>query len=238
MEIVQRDAIRECRGVIYRITNTVDEKVYIGKTNNTFISRYGTKWWERTANRSLLTDVARLGPQAFSVEIYADNLSPAELVEMEAFLIWSHNSLHPHGYNMIRRGASHMAISAETRARLSAAQLGRRHSDETRRKIGLASKGRKSRCAGVPKSAEHRAKIAAGRVGKKWTMEQRLAVTGSNSQFRKGVEQFDLASGQIIGRFACIADASRALGLDESSIIRVCKQRKRSCGGFGWRYSL
>lgn len=52
-----------------------------------------------------------------------------------------------------------MTVSAETRAKMSAAHLGRPHSAEHRANIGAALRGRVL-------SAEHRAKISASQLGK------------------------------------------------------------------------
>lgn len=46
----------EVYGVIYKITNKVNNKVYIGQTVLGFKKRYGnTNWWDKTHNEHLKT---------------------------------------------------------------------------------------------------------------------------------------------------------------------------------------
>ena len=48
--------------------------------------------------------------------------------------------------------------------------------------------------------------------------------------------QLDIATGQEIGRFKSVTEASKILGIDASGISKVCKGKSKSCGGFKWTY--
>ncbi len=53
----------------------------------------------------------------------------------------------------------------------------------------------------------------------------------------RGVYQLDLNTGEIINTFSSITEASKAVGLYSASYISsVCKGRKGSSGGYGWKY--
>lgn len=51
----------------------------------------------------------------------------------------------------------------------------------------------------------------------------------------KKVMQMDL-NGKVIKEWDSIAEASRAVGVNDSSIIKVCKGRLETSGKFKWRY--
>lgn len=53
---------------------------------------------------------------------------------------------------------------------------------------------------------------------------------------KKSVYQCAKTSGSIIKEWESAAAAARDLGLDSSTITKVCKGKLKSTGGFGWRY--
>jgi hypothetical protein len=59
----------------------------------------------------------------------------------------------------------------------------------------------------------------------------------SNRKFFKPVYQLDKDSGMIIRWWDSIANASRAVHVDETLIGRVCKGKGDTAGGFVWRYA-
>lgn len=232
------DEEKVCKGVIYRITNKENGLIYIGKTNKSFRSRYGAKWWESTHNRMLKADVAIFGKDAFSVDIFASGLDPENLVRYEAFSIHSHNCLYPNGYNLKKDVSGPGIVSEATRKLLREKNGGRKHSEKTKKKISAAHKGvAKNNLKGVPKSKEHRAKIAASRIGKKWNKESREKMTGANNARSKAVAQLHPQTGIEIKRFPSIGEASREIKINDTAIIRVCKGKNKTAAGYGWKYT-
>jgi len=51
----------------------------------------------------------------------------------------------------------------------------------------------------------------------------------------KGVVQIS-ENGCIVEQFNCIMDATRKTGIDNSSIIKVCKNKRKKAGNFNWKY--
>ena len=51
----------------------------------------------------------------------------------------------------------------------------------------------------------------------------------------KPIIQFTL-TGELIKKWNSIRDVERELGIDNSSIIRCCKNRQKTAGGYIWRY--
>lgn len=68
-------------------------------------------------------------------------------------------------------------ISLETRAKLSAANTGKTHTEEWKRRMSLLNKGR----PGPVHSAEARAKISAANKGKKLSAEHLIKISGTNN---------------------------------------------------------
>lgn len=60
-----------------------------------------------------------------------------------------------------------------------------------------------------------------------------------NKRFFKAVYQIDKDCGMIIRYWENISEASRALGINDSQIGRVCRKEKRNntAGGYVWRYA-
>lgn len=57
----------------------------------------------------------------------------------------------------------------------------------------------------------------------------------SSKKYYKPVNQYDL-DGNFIKKWECIADASKALGIIDSQISRVCKHTNITAGGYKWEY--
>lgn len=106
-------------GIIYKITNTANDKVYIGQTTNTFNKRYtGGKWWKYTSNRHLISAVNMYGYEMFEVDKELDIAMTKEELDLKEKL-WieyyqSNNRLY--GYN-IEDGGANGKLNEESRIR-------------------------------------------------------------------------------------------------------------------------
>ena len=105
--------------------------------------------------------VDKYGKNAFTYEILHDGIIPEFLDDLEIKEIEKHNTLIPHGYNL-RTGGRGGACSEETKEKISEANKGktpwnkgkkgvqspsmkgRKHTDESRRKMSEAKKGKNS----------------------------------------------------------------------------------------------
>lgn len=52
-----------------------------------------------------------------------------------------------------------------------------------------------------------------------------------------GVSQINKTSNNTIHTYGSIKEAQRETGVDKSTIIRVCKGRQNTAGGFKWKYT-
>lgn len=76
-------------------------------------------------------------------DVVASCLSKEEAESMEVELIKKYNSILPNGYNSESGGSVNFSISEDAKRKLRNSRLGKKASDETRRKMSLARKGRK-----------------------------------------------------------------------------------------------
>ena len=81
---------------VYKITNTINDKAYIGITNGDIETRF--KQHARQGYH-LHSEMKRLGQENFTITTIANALSTNDLSELEKELIEEHNTKHPNGYN-------------------------------------------------------------------------------------------------------------------------------------------
>ena len=158
-------------GYVYKITNTINGKAYIG------ISVYdpikgrikehlsGSPRGNRLIGRAL----KKYGKDAFTYEILEANVFDEFLPDLEVAYIANYNTVAPHGYNL-DSGGSHAIPSESTRRRMSENRkgeknpnFGKTHSEETKRKMSESWKFRK----GKPHTAETRRRMSENRKGEK-----------------------------------------------------------------------
>lgn len=81
---------------IYKITNTINQKIYIGQTNQTIEKRF----LQHSKSITPLGDVMRkYGLENFTIEIIEECSTPEQTKERERFWIKTLKSRVPNGYN-------------------------------------------------------------------------------------------------------------------------------------------
>ena len=131
-------------GSIYKITNTVNGKAYIGQTIHDAekgrISEHlnGKSGGSRLVRRA----VEKYGKESFTYEILHDGIIPEFLDDLEQEAISKFNTLAPDGYNL-DTGGSNGSPSEETRRKMSKANKGKAPSLKQRRQISETLKRKK-----------------------------------------------------------------------------------------------
>lgn len=184
--------------IVYKITNMVNRKVYIGQT----IKSLGSRWSKHKSNlkapTAINSAIHKYGAENFTIEQIDVALTRDELDEKEIYWISFYSSTDKEiGYN-IKAGGKHNFISSTTGEKISKAKMGKKHSEETKRKISASKKGSKmsqeacdaqsirlkgrvfseehkrklsEASKGKPKSDSHRQKISECQIGKKLSQE-------------------------------------------------------------------
>lgn len=112
---------------IYRITNLIDGKVYIGQSQNIAVRWRAHKYGRpKDSNSYLNRAIAKHGVDSFLFEILIE-CPVSKLDEFERKYIAQHNSMRPNGYNLEGGGRGQKEVSTETRKKLRIAHLGEKN---------------------------------------------------------------------------------------------------------------
>ena len=140
---------------LYLLTNTVNGKQYVGMTSRKVSKRFMEHLQKAKNGTTLLARALhKYGGEAFTLEVIGEASDWAALCQAEQDAIIAYNTLHPHGYNITEGGGG---------------ALGRKHTEETKRRISEKKTGTvhdqafrdkvSARMKGVPKSPEQRRKM-------------------------------------------------------------------------------
>ena len=195
-----------------------NSKVYIGITcqepNDRWLNGKGYRH-----NAYMVNAIQKYGWDNIKHEVLFDNLTKEQAEEKEIELIALFNSnRREYGYN-IESGGHYAGVMA----------------DETKIKISKSSKGRK-----MPKEVMEKLRmINTGRVVSQETREKmsksHYDCSGSKNPSAKAIVQLSL-SGELIREYGYANQASKECNLDLSSIIKCCRGKQKTCGGYRWKY--
>jgi group I intron endonuclease len=238
-------------GKIYKITNTVNGKIYIGQTIQTLKNRKNRKkdhrnCGERLQHLALCRAFKKYGFENFEWTTIYYAKDKNDLDEMEKYYIQFYKTMSPrYGYNMTfgGEGGQH---PEEIKKKISRSLKGRVFSEETKKKLSLSLKGKytkeKSSWWGRKHTEEERKKIGDAQkgqknhnYGKKATEETRKKMSESHRGElhwnHKRVRNIDTG---IV--YVSAIEASEKTGIDNSSIGKCCKGKRNYAGGFRWGY--
>ena len=179
-------------GYVYKITNTVNNKSYIGISVNEPTQGRIKKHLSGRGNRIIARAVKKYGKDVFTYEILAANVFDEFLPDLEVAYIANFNTVVPNGYNLTHGGDGAGSPSAEARRKMSEARKGKKLSAESIRKRTEAQKGKKRSAESIRKAAEAnrgkkrsteaRRKISEALKGRTFSEEHRRKI----SEARKG----------------------------------------------------
>ncbi len=224
--------------IIYKVTNKIDGKMYVGQTVQTLKDRWkdhvrGDKGSESYLHRA----VAKYGADNFIVETI-DTASTLEgLNVLEIHYITALGTLAPNGYNL-ELGGNNKECHPDTRAKISATLKGRAipnrwdkgftgaHTDETKARISQKLKGRPianrwTKGNSTPMKEETKAKLSAAIKGKPQAAKHKPV------QIKE--------TGAI---YASVATAAQAVGLHRTQVSELLKSgRQNKKTGFTFLYA-
>lgn len=130
---------------VYKITNKITGKVYIGITNQGAGARYRHHWYEARIGEPapIHRSMAKYGEENFTLEIidFADTYE--ELKEKEKYWIKQYDSMNrDKGYNLTEGGDGTFGRmhSEETKDKIRQKATGRKVSEETKKKMSDSQK--------------------------------------------------------------------------------------------------
>ena len=238
-------------------------KVYIGITGIDPVKRWKQGY---SHNRHFSMAIKKYGWENISSEIIARNLTQKDACEMEISLIKEYNSANRnYGYNISTGGESGrlgVKASKESIEKMRAAKVGKKLTEEHKKKISESEKGKivsketreKLRIANTGKKHTEEAKrklskIATGRkVSEETKKKKSMMNSGKGNPFygRKHTEDAKrkvseknskkvvcLETGEV---FKSAVFASHCLGLNSSAVSGSINGKSKSAGGFHWKY--
>lgn len=201
------------RWTIYKITNVLDGKSYVGQTKRDVLVRFESHC---KSNTLIGRAIKKYGRENFSLAPIAFCFSPESAYFVEIALILKNKTMHPDGYNLILEwyasgfgvGNKGKIRSAESRLKYSEARkkyIGSM-TPEQRAKLSTTkgkpawNKGQRGVIKRGPHSAETRAKISAANKGLKRTSEQLVRISEGHKGHKPSIETRLKLSAAMKGR--------------------------------------
>lgn len=177
-------------GIIYKITNLINGKVYIGLTTRLLRERFASHLCMAFSEKKDLhckfhNALRKYGKENFKVEQIDSAESKEELDRKEQYWISYYNSIEE-GYNMKEGGFKGTGYrhSEEARRKISEMNHQRVYSDQARRNMSEAQK----KVPHLPHTEETKRKMSETRMGHLTSQETRDKISRSNSGKKRTAE--------------------------------------------------
>lgn len=220
---------QELRYCVYKHTNLVNGKVYIGITCRSPEKRWGKNGCNYKSNYHFYNAIRKYGwNDGFLHEILFSDISKndAELHEKE--LIREFDSANPnHGYNIALGGNSLGKMSDTMKGKISASNTGKKRTLEQRKKMSDIAKA-----TSLERSERFR-KIRPN--FKMWN--EGVVFTEEQVDLIKGNTYHPVYCFELDTTFKSISYAARVLGLHAALISKVCIGERKTTGGYHFEYA-
>ncbi len=211
--------------IVYKVTNLETEEVYVGITTKSIEDRKKDhlKKSKKGKSYAFQNAIATYGADAFIWEQIDTAVTTNELAKKEKEYILEYNSKEQ-GYNSDSGGGFQKTVyqyDIETGLLLS------KYPNLTiaGTVINLSKQDLSSVCLSVNKSSG----------GFYWSYDCYDKFPLSKDKRRKKVAQYTL-EGKLVKEFNSVAEASKYSGCNKTSIAKVCREERKTCGGFIWKY--
>lgn len=204
--------------IIYKITNNINGKIYVGQTVRSLKERISEH--KRHKNCTMYKAFEKYGFENFSIEILFETNDIEELNNKEIFYIEQFNCLMPNGYNLCKGGDNTMGYKHKEESKLKMSQnrkryfkdenpfYNKKHTEETKRKMKAKFEDKEF----YQKRCEHL----------------------NNVRYIKTRKVLNVTTGE---KFESIKEACEKYGIkDGTHISRVCRDKRKSCFGFVFKY--
>lgn len=230
-------------GVIYLRTNKVNGKKYVGQATDLKARQRRWKANCQYAGKAINAAKNKYGINAFDFEILKE-CEDDELNKWEMYFIKELNTKAPNGYNLTDGGETIIGYThtEETKRKIGEANKGKepwikgKHlSKETRNKLSELHKGEKNYFYGKHLSEEHKKKLSEALKGKKLSEETKKKMSDKRS---KPVLQINKNTNEVIAEFPSIKEIERIFGYSHQNISACCngKPQHNTAYGYKWQY--
>ncbi|MBN4054776.1 GIY-YIG nuclease family protein [Nitrospira defluvii] len=235
-------------GIVYKICNKENGKLYIGQTIQSLKSRKKDHrgCLDKLSHLALYRAFRKYGFENFEWEVIHQAKDKADLDKMEKYYIQHYNTMSPrYGYNLTYggEGGKHplevrekisdslkgRVFSEITRKKLSkslkrkytkekSSWWGRKHTEDEKQKMSKAQRGSNNHNFGKKASEATRRKMSEARKGEKHWNHKRVMCIETKTIYISAIDAFEKT------------------GIDNSSIGKSCKGVRLKAGNFTWKY--
>lgn len=202
---------------IYKITNKIDGKIYIGATTRTIEERMKEHYRRRIT--CIDKAIYEQGKDNFIVEVVEECSSKEDLMLRENYWVKYYKCIIPNGYNMCEGGGK---------------TIGFRHREESKKNMSVNRKGKHTgvdnHFFGKTHSDEQKAKWSEERRGRRLSKEWRDKLGKAHCK-----KVINLDTGEIYN--SCL-EAGEKLNVASTNVSRACKSETGKCRGYRLAYYI
>lgn len=212
---------------IYKVTNNIDHKIYIGATTKSIEERRKDhlKKSKKGKSYAFQNAIGTYGVDAFKWEQIDTATTTDELAKKEKEYILEYNSKEE-GYNSDGGGGIQKTVYQYDTI---TGKLINKYSNLTDagNVINITKQHLSNVCLSVNKYYR----------GFYWSYDFVEKFISLKDNRKKKVYQYNI-QGEFIKEYNSVSEASKQSGCNKSSIAKVCRKERKSSGGFKWEYKL
>ena len=235
--------------IVYKHTNNINGKVYIGITSTSLGKRSGKDGTNYRKNTLFYRAIEKYGWDAFSHEIIEDGMSLEDAAKAEVALISKYNSTNPQfGYNISSGGESGHSgcrMTIDERTRRSEMMSGDNNPC-------FGKYGAEHPAFGCKHYAESKIAVSIALTGRNYSVETRKRMSDYHKALGDWCGEKNPMSGKKYGAapharmvtcvetgevFDSVKRAADYVGAFPTSITAVCSGRQQTCKGLHWKYT-
>lgn len=235
--------------VVYEHKNKLNNKRYIGITSQKVKER-----WKRgssySKNTKIYKAIQKYGWDGFEHIILFENLTQKEAEQKEIELIKAYKTTEDkYGYNIQNGGNSNGKFTQETKDKISKSKKGKKMSNYTKKKMSESRKGKLHWNYGKKTNAQTIEKMKKSHIGQvAWNKGKKRKewLSKENEILLKEKQK----KAMLGNKFSCkpivcietdvvyegVLDAQKKTKINASNISMVCNNKRKSAGGFHWKY--
>jgi group I intron endonuclease len=226
-------------GIVYKITNKFNNKIYIGQTTRSLNSRI-SKYKKGLTNPYFSNSIKKYGWDSFEIEVIdtANNIDELNFKEIKYILEYKSTDSE-YGYN-IESGGNNSIVSDSTKDKMSTSHKGIKQSDEWINNRIYKKGSEDAKKYGKPKTEEERIELSKKSPkfwqNKKRSEETKLKMsetkkrnglsTKSIESICKSVYVYNIQTNELINKFISVSEAAKYFNVSQATISRYCGKDK------------